>query len=347
MGGHAAGYQLGDLVGDALGLRTVVLVGAVGNPRAAIALARQTNSSLSVLGTFEDVVGQGDDLRGRPVVSRELGDARARMLAPKSGQVLRRGSREGVDGLCDVADDADVVASPEPQVQKPSLQEVDILKLVDDEGSILFAHDGGHVGSFLEHAAQVDEDVLEVDDAPLGLCILVDIQQPRHVGGVESGGDFPPEAPHARGVVRRVDHRDFRPLDLGRDVTHVRPVDGDAEPCGRGGHEGCLVWNHVRERPPDDGRPEVPQLAQGGGVERPRLRLGNTQLGETMPHLEGGTLSESDGQDVRRVDRPNRGAVGDPVRDRAGLSRSGSGEDSEGSGDLGRDGTLVGIQGVK
>ena len=107
------------------------------------------------------------------------------------------------------------------------------------------------------------------------------------------------------------------------------------------------MWNHVRERPPDDGRPEVPQLAQGGGVERPRLRLGNTQLGETMPHLEGGTLSESDGQDVRRVDRPNRGAVGDPVRDRAGLSRSGSGEDSEGSGDLGRDGTLVGIQGVK
>ena len=85
------------------------------------------------------------------------------------------------------------------------------------------------------------------------------------------------------------------------------------------------------------------QLAQRRGVECTRLRLRDTQLGQTVAHLKGGTLGESHRQHVGRVDGADCRAVGDTVSDRACLARSRAGEDSERPSDLGSDGSLVGI----
>ena len=128
------------------------------------------------------------------------------MLAPKTGQVIRGRAREGVNGLRDVADDAHVVAPTQPQIEQARLQEVDVLELIDHEGAVLLAHDGGDVGALLQHAAQVDEDVLKVDDAALILCVLVHVQEACHVARIQPGGHVAAQARHARGVVGGVDH---------------------------------------------------------------------------------------------------------------------------------------------
>ena len=185
VGLDAPGDQVGDLRGDALGLSVVVLVGPIADVGSPVALAGQTHRAFSLGGAGQHIVGQGDDLRGRAVVAGQLDDAGTRVLAPKAGQVVRGGAREGVDGLRDVADDAHVVAPAQPQVEEARLEEVDVLELVDHEGAILLAHDGGDVGALLEHAAQVDEDVLEVDDAALVFRVLVHVEEAGHVGRVQ------------------------------------------------------------------------------------------------------------------------------------------------------------------
>ena len=82
-------------------------------------------------------------------------------------------------------------------------------------------------------------------------------------------------------------------------------------------------------------------------MEGSRLRLGHAQLGQSVTHLEGCTLGEGHGQHVGGIDGANGRAVGDAVGDRARLTRAGAREDSEGPGNLGGDGTLVGVKGVK
>ena len=88
------------------------------------------------------------------------------------------------------------MAPAQPQVQEAGLEEVDVLELVDHERAVLLAHDGGDVGAFLEHAAQVDEDVLEIDDSALVLGILVHVEETGHVPRVEPGGNVASQARH-------------------------------------------------------------------------------------------------------------------------------------------------------
>ena len=265
------------------------------------------------------------------------------MLAPEPCQVIRGRAREGIDGLSDVADDAHVVAPAQPQVEEASLEEVDVLELVDHEGTVLLAHDGGDVSALLEHAAQVDEDILKIDDAALVLGVLVHVEETGHVPRVQPGGHVAAQARHRSGIVCGIDHGHLRPLNLGRDVAHVRAVDGDPQAGGGGCDQGGLVRDDVGQRTADHRRPEVAQLAQGRGVEGTCLRPGHTQLGQSVTHLEGRALGKGHGQNIRRVDGADGRAVGDAVGDRTGLARAGAREDSEGPGDLGGDGALVGV----
>ena len=154
------------------------------------------------------------------------------MLAPKTRQVIRGRTREGINGLRNVADDAYIVAPAQPQVEQTGLEEVNVLELIDHEGAVLLTHDRGNIGAFLQHAAQVDENVLEIDDAAFVFRVLVHVEEARHVPRVQTGRHVAAQARHARRIVRGVDHRHLRPFDLGRDVAHVRAVDRDPQARG-------------------------------------------------------------------------------------------------------------------
>ena len=119
------------------------------------------------------------------------------MLTSETSQVIRGRAREGVDRLCDVADDAHVVAPTQPQVEQTSLEEVDVLELIDHEGAVLLAHDGGDVGTFLQHAAQINEDVLEINDTAFVLRVLIHVEEARHVARIQPGGHVAAQASHA------------------------------------------------------------------------------------------------------------------------------------------------------
>jgi hypothetical protein len=67
------------------------------------------------------------------------------------------------------------------------LQRADVLVLVDDEVPVLLPDGVGDVRVVLQHAGGDEQDVLEVDDPALGLDVLVDLQHPRHGGGVQPG----------------------------------------------------------------------------------------------------------------------------------------------------------------
>ena len=347
MGLGAACDEISDLCGDSLGLGVVVLVGAVSDVRSPVALAGQAHCAVALGGAGEDVVGQGHDLRSGTVVARQFDDASTGVFASESRQIVRGRAREGVDRLCDVADDAHVVATTQPQVEEACLEEVDVLKLIDHEGSVLLAHDGGDVGAFLQHATQVDEDVLEVDDTAFVFRVLIHVEEACHVKCVQPGGYVSSQAFHARGVVRGVDHRDFRPFDLGGDVAHVRAVKRNAEAGGGGGDKGGFVRHDVGQGTAHDGGPEMAQLAQRRGVEGACLRLGNPQLGQAVSHLEGGALREGHGQHVGWVKSPDGSPVGDAVRDRPRFTCARAGQHGERAGHLRGDGALIGVQGVE
>ena len=167
------------VVGDVqLGDLTVVALGAQLDGAGAPAAARAA----------EHEVGQPHDLGRGAVVAHQLDDVGPRVPGAEAEQVLGRGPREAVDGLGGVADDAHVVAVPEPEVEQGLLEPVDVLVLVDHEVSVLAAHRPGHLVVLAEDAGGEEEDVLEVDDAPVGLDVLVGGQQPGHRRGVEPAG---------------------------------------------------------------------------------------------------------------------------------------------------------------
>ena len=103
-------------------------------------------------------------------------------------EMLGAGPGERVDGLGRVADHADVVALPHPQVEQPLLERVDVLVLVDDEVAVLLAHRAGDVVALAEDPHRHEQDVLEVDDPAVGLDLLVGLEQPGHAGGVDAWG---------------------------------------------------------------------------------------------------------------------------------------------------------------
>ena len=77
--------------------------------------------------------------------------------------------------ICSTSPTTHVVASA-IRVEQTSLEEVDVLELIDHEGAVLLAHDGGDVGTFLQHAAWADEDVLEINDTAFVLRVLLHVE---------------------------------------------------------------------------------------------------------------------------------------------------------------------------
>ena len=115
----------------------------VGERRARPAPARPASvGAQRLLGAAEardEPVRELEHLRRRAVVLLEPDDERVREAARHAEQVLGAGAGERVDRLVVVADDAEVVAVAEPEVEQRLLQQVDVLVLVDGERAVLRA----------------------------------------------------------------------------------------------------------------------------------------------------------------------------------------------------------------
>ena len=241
--------------------------------------------------------------------------------------MARRGPGERVDGLRGVPDHADVVTLADPQVEQPLLHGVDVLVLVDHEVAVLAADGAGDVLALGEDADHHQQHVLEVDHAPLGLDLLVGLEQPRHGGGVQPGRVASGTA-GGGGVGLGGQHADLGPLDLGGEVAHGRPVELEAQPRAGLGDDRGLVRQHLRRGTTDRLRPEVVQLAQRRGVEGAGLHPADRELAQAGAHLPRRPRGEGDREDPLRLVGTAVDAVRDAVGDRPGLAGARTGQDA-------------------
>ena len=184
-------------------------------------------------------------------------------------QVIGGGAGEAEDRLIVVADDADVVARAEPQVQQRLLQRVHVLVLVDGEGLEARPHDGGGLRVTRRTGAPRPEQVLEVDRARSLLAPLV-ARRRRAPSARRGSADC---AARCRGLAGSAAGRGeavLRPLDLAGEL---------ASGAGTGAAAGAR-WRARRARAPSSpgsagagGRVplEAAELGQRRRVERPRL----------------------------------------------------------------------------
>lgn len=261
--------------------------------------------------------------------------------------MVGRRTREGVDGLARVADDAELFAPAEPLVEDELLERGDVLVLVDHEVPVLAADRLGDGVVRGEHVPQHEQDVFEVDDRPLRLDLFVGGDEAGDCAVVEAGGSRPPLRDAGALVVFGRDERDLGPLHLGGQVADGDAVDAEAEPAGGLADCGGLVLEDARRRAADDLRPEEAQLAQRGGVEGPGLDPAHAEVAQPGPHLAGSACCEGHGEDRRRLVHACPDAVGDPVRDGARLAGPRAGEDADRAGQRLGDGSLVRVEGLE
>jgi hypothetical protein len=142
-------------------------------------------------------------------------------------EVVGVGAVPAVDGLVGVADDAEVVAAVQPGGQQGELQRVDVLELVDVE---VPEPPPLGVAERLVGAQRPDallEQVVEVDEALVGLEVLVVAVDAGDRGRRQ--GRVAAEALGPVGVRLGRDAPGLGPLDLGDDVEYVgaAPVAGE------------------------------------------------------------------------------------------------------------------------
>ena len=135
------------------------------------------------------------------------------------------------------------------------------------------------------------------------------------------------------GISLRADQRCLGPFDFAGQVAHVVGAHLQPGPVGGLGHHRELAVEQLPSGVADDPRPEVLQLAAGGGVKRHRLhgfrghpRLIAAERAQPATHLTGGALGERHRQHLAGRDVPGRHQVGDAAGDRAGLARPGAGQ---------------------
>ncbi len=322
-GGDAFAEQGRDGVADQLGLGHLVGRGDEPHRRARRPLGSQPHGERPR--TRQHGVGGLDHLGGRAVVAGELDRRRPRELAGEVAEVVGVGAGEGVDRLGGVADDAELVAPPEPQVEQGGLERGDVLELVDDEPFVLGADLCGDPLLLGQHAGGEEQDVLHVHARLRALDLLVAAEEPADRLEVEPGDLTAPVGGDARVVVGS-DVADLGPLDLGGQVAQQRLVGLDPQPARRPRHQRELGLGEGGQVAAVRRGPEPPQLAQSGAVEGAGLHPRRAEEAQPAAHLAGGARGEGDGEHLgRRVDAL-RHAVGDAVGDRAGLAGARAGE---------------------
>src|SRR5207253_10107524 len=144
-----------------------------------------------------------------------------------------------------VADHAQVAPGAEPGPDKTELSRVDVLELVDEKVPVAPARGGGELGVALQGVGQAPQEVVEVEEAPAGLFLLVALviggDLARWPGRGPAGGD------HYGLVAGRVDQAGLGPLDL---AGHVGGVGGGRRTAAQHGREEAdLALEQRRRRP--------------------------------------------------------------------------------------------------
>ncbi len=326
MRGHAVVDQVLDPHGHARGLGLVVRVlvprglgarGALGDqaqrcgPR--VRCGREGRAARG-----QQPVGRVDHLRGGAVVADQLHHGRPGVPGRELQQVPGRGAREGVDGLGGVPHHAEIVPGAEPRVQQPLLQGRDVLVLVHHELAVLRVHRRGDPLVLLQDPHRDQQDVLEVDQVPVRLEVLVGLVEPLHGAHVVAGGHVPVLCGGRIGV--RGVHGDLGPFDLRGHVPHGRPVSGQAHPLGGLREQPRLVVDEPRWGSAHGLRPEVLQLSQRRRVEGARLDARGPEGVQALTHLVRGARREGEREGLLGGVHARRDAPRDAVGDRAGLA---------------------------
>ena len=294
------------------------------------------HQSLAPSGRGEQPVRQVEHLGTRAVVLDERDDAGTRVAIREPAEVRRRGPRERVDRLVLVADDADVAALPEPELEEASLERGRVLVLVDGEPRVSLVDLLDRRLILLQDVDEVDQDVVEVDETPACLGPLVAAvdaheqldrhrRRPHHVGVRRDRGGV--------GVWREPPR--LRPLDLVDEVLGRREAIAAGQVAGQRRDEPPLVRDDLRHRRLVLSRPEMPQLRERSRVERARGRSREAQGTDPLGHLGRGLLGERDEQHPSLVHRAGGRGVGGAMADDPRLARPGTGDDRHGPGDDG------------
>ena len=243
-------------------------------------------------------------------------------------QVVGRRPGERVDRLVLVADDADVRPAAGPQLEQALLERVRVLVFVDAEPALAGTDDLGGVRVTLEEVDSADQHVVEVEAAGSGLRPLVvgedadeQIDGQRRFASGRRGRDF---------VARGIEPPALRPLDLVGEVLRRREAVVAGQAAGESREDRQLRAEDLRQRRAVMAeRPEMAELAEGMGMERPGRYPGQAETPEALHHLAGGLVRERDDEDLvrghdARGDRERR-----PPADHPGLARSCPGDDRD------------------
>ncbi len=238
------------------------------------------------------------------------------MFTGEPEQVVGARSRERVDRLARVADDAHVVAIAEPQLQQVVLQRRDVLVLVDGVEAVLLVHLLGDPRLRLDHAGGREQHILEVELAALVFDVFVGLLQVDHLLHGEHGR----QRPVARRVLLDRQARDLAPLDLGRSVAQSRRVDAKLDGVGGVREQARLAVEQPRHGSADHLRPEEVELRERCRVEGARRDTARAERTEPRAQLAGRAARERERHDLAWRVHTGRDAVGDPVGDRARLA---------------------------
>ena len=124
-------------------------------------------------------------------------------------------------------------------------------------------------------------------------------------------------------------------------------VEAHPQPARGLGDGARLVRHHLRRGAPDGLRPEVVQLPQRRGVERPRLHPADAEVAQPGAHLARGPGGEGHRERALRLLRTGQDGIRDPVGDRPGLARAGAGEHDHRPGRVGGDLALLRVEAVE
>ncbi len=208
------------------------------------------------------------------------------------------------------------------------LQRRDVLVLVHHEHPVLVPDRGRDLRLGGQDPHEDQQHVLEVDHVPGRLGLLVARVETGDGGGGPAGGHLPllGGLRVALGGVQG----DLGPLDLAGEVAQSGPVHGHPHALGDLGEQAHLVLDQRGHGAAHGLGPEVLQLAQGSGVEGAGLDAGHAEVAQAGAHLRGGARREGQGEGAVRVEDAGGDAVGDAVRDGAGLAGAGAGQDADG-----------------
>ena len=194
----------------------------------------------------------------------------------------------------------------------------------------------------LQHGDGQQQHILKIDEVTLILQILIRLENTLHVLRGNRRGQLLLTQTLHEGV--RGEQLNLRPLNQRRQITQQGTVRADAQTVRCLRNERCLILHDGRERTTHHLRPEIRQLTQRRRVEGTRLYAVRTQLVQAGTHLLRRAQGEGQGEHARALVAADCNTVGDAVRNRAGLTGTGTRQHAHGAVQLGGDRTLIRVK---